>query len=565
MTQPNAAESEVKAEFLPKDFVRDDRCCYSQLIDLKLTESDRSTACYCTACVHINTAICPANCKRFNCLATAARYMDTFEISSPYLNASATKCNQIRSSYLPKFTPYFDIRTRCFDLSEEASRRLTRGEASAGPNLQFDHDHSDAGMRRMLKNVEEEHCRRLRYGLGYSDFNFPETGEGNQAQKWRENFTGLGCRVDRPLQILAIDSILFPAFTENFGIDVFNETHATVAMIVEPDNETVYVLNERLRSNRQQPQSIGKQHLYRFIRDYSDRKLNRYVRSKSPDRVSSRQNCENQLGPDGVTQVLCVPEITAHSFSHFVLDSSKDVVLMHYTPWCGFCSSVAHTYLTVARFFASIPQVLFTRINGDANQLPFEYAVDRYPAIAFYPANRKADHVLYPANMPITTTGLIQFVLANSADLVKWQAALKFCDRDCLQRNLLDYSTKQTRLERQLSLLRDHLPNCPQSFLSSLRDQISKGRQALYAVSTFKSLILDKLGHDRVEPALQTLHDQLQEDMMHIVNHNEQLTTSKHSDDHIEGSINVLYKANKLSAKKLKLPSRVKSSKKDEL
>jgi thiol-disulfide isomerase/thioredoxin len=558
LSQSNPNESELKDRFLPKDFADDDRCCYSQLVDWKLSPSTiEAPRCYCTACVNINSKLCPGNCRRFNCLATASRYLHSFEPT--YVNASLSKCNQIKSSYLPKFTPYFDIQIKCFDLGQPATELLKQTQTNGHVSGQ-EHPHSDQGMRSMLKNVEQEHCQRLRHGLSYSDLNFPDAGEGSQTQKWRENFAGLGCRTDRPLSIIAIDSLLFPAFTENLGIDVFNETHATVAMIIEPQNETIYVLNERLR-HLKQPQSISKQNLYRFIRDFDEQKLNRYVRSKSPDRISSRQNCQSQRNADG-TQVVCVPEISAHSFAEVVLDTNKDVVLMHYTPWCGFCSSVAHTYLTVARFFADIPQVTFTRINGDANELPFEYSVDRYPAIAFYSAGRKTDHVLYPANMPITTTGLIQFVLANSADRVKWQAALKFCDRDCLQRNLLDYGAKQTQLDRQLVSLRDKLRHCPTHLNALIRKQLAKGRQAYYAVATLKDMILNKLRQNSPEKTLQTLHDQLQQDMMHIVNQ-EQLTSDV-SNDELESSSKLQFQTAKMSAKKVKLPSRIKS-KKDEL
>jgi len=113
---------------------------------------------------------------------------------------------------------------------------------------------------------------------------------------------------------------------------------------------------------------------------------------------------QNILAKDSnnMTNVICVPELNSETFTTFILGKSfapyelindhigdllsKDVVVMYYAPWCGFCTSIAHIYLEVARKFAYSNDIIFTRINGDANDLPWEYTVDRYPSIIFFPA-----------------------------------------------------------------------------------------------------------------------------------------------------------------------------------
>ena len=37
-------------------------------------------------------------------------------------------------------------------------------------------EYVDESMQRMLKNFEEQHCKRLSLGLNYNDFNFPDSG-----------------------------------------------------------------------------------------------------------------------------------------------------------------------------------------------------------------------------------------------------------------------------------------------------------------------------------------------------------------------------------------------------
>lgn len=52
--------------------------------------------------------------------------------------------------------------------------------------------------------------------------------------------------------------------------------------------------------------------------------------------------------------------------------------------------------------------------------------------------------------MPITTTSLVQFVLANAQPIVKWQTSFQLCNRSCLLRNLASYSSHSRKMFRRL-------------------------------------------------------------------------------------------------------------------
>ena len=56
----------------------------------------------------------------------------------------------------------------------------------------------------------------------------------------------------------------------------------------------------------------------------------------------------------------------------------------------------------------------------------------------------------YPSNMPITTTSLIQFILANCQPLVRWQASFELCGRRCLLHNLSAYRKQADQVKRRL-------------------------------------------------------------------------------------------------------------------
>ncbi|RWS14982.1 disulfide isomerase-like protein [Dinothrombium tinctorium] len=459
ITNPTSSNS-AAIEWAAANIVEGDTCCHSQIVFWRPHGKPADKKCYCTSCIRVSLAKCPGGCKRFNCLATASRYLASF---NPHdVNHTASFCNEIKSNYQPKFTPYYRIVTSCSGKTpiEDSSLYLGTGENTLFVGNQHKsgglsgsvHKHQDEKVERMIQNIETQYCQRLHLGLNYSDLNFPDSGEGSEgvsfsSQSWRVNFTGLGCRTNKTLKFIALDSILFPSFAENLGIDVFNETHATVAVIVESSNENVYLLNHELAYLTSSTSTINKRIIYEFIKNYTNGSLRRYLKSSIANRVSSSEQCSRESDR---RQVVCVPEVTTDNFETIVLDPKKDVVLMYYAPWCGFCTSIAHIFLSVARFFNDVDEIIFARTNGDKNTLPFEYTVDMYPTIMFFPAERKSESVSFPTNAQITVSSLIQFVLENAQRIVKWKMSFLLCNRKCVIRNLAMHSFQVRSLYRSI-------------------------------------------------------------------------------------------------------------------
>lgn len=273
------------------------------------------------------------------------------------MNTTATFCNQVKAVYQPKHTPYFKISVTCSGVSPQGLDDDQQNMKLSGVGLNDDNEQigtfgksklsqndpslnqRDEKIERMVASFETQYCSRLNLGLNNSDLNFPDSGEGtSSSQSWRSDFTGLRCTTNKSLSFIAMDSILFPSFAESFGIDVFNETHATVAVIFEEANENLYLLNHELSARALNLDSsasvtINKRSIYEFIKNYTAGDLPRYLRSSSV--TSSSENCLKEA--DG-SNIVCVPEVTSDSFKTIVLDSKKDVLMFYYTPWCGFCS-----------------------------------------------------------------------------------------------------------------------------------------------------------------------------------------------------------------------------------
>lgn len=382
-------------------------CCHSQIIKWHLSGNSIHKKCYCTACVHVDVSKCPANCKKFNCFATAGRYLNSFEPLK--INKTASYCNEVSTIYQSKYTPYYKIKVTCsgnlptFDVQSQlsSSSSLYANTNSDDDNFyltnhnniyhsEIDNLFHDERIYHMIKGFDDKFCSRLALGLKYSDFTFPDSGEGSPnifTKNWREGFTGLACKTNRKVKFVAIDSILYSNFAESLGLQILNETHATIALIIESNHKTFYLLDHHASSVCCNSLTINKAAIYEVLKNYAHNQLLPYQASSNGETISSSQEClkQQQTSKD---KVICVPEISSFNFQQIIFSPGKDVILFYYTPWCNYCSSIGHIYLIVAKFFHSTNQVIFTRINADANELPFEYTVDRFPSILIFPSIR---------------------------------------------------------------------------------------------------------------------------------------------------------------------------------
>ncbi|XP_054992782.1 thioredoxin domain-containing protein 11 [Sorex araneus] len=205
------------------------------------------------------------------------------------------------------------------------------------------------------------------------------------------SFTGLGCRTNKTLNMYLLDSNLFWVYAERLGAPG-GARGREFAAIVDLKEESHYVLDPS--------QALMKFTLESFIQNFSllYSPLKRHLMGSASAQVPSRH---------------LITEVTTETFWDVVLQT-QDVLLLYYAPWCGFCPSLNHVFIQLARLLPS-DTVTVARIDVSRNDLPWEFMVDRLPTILFFPCHRKDLSVKYPGDLPVTVPNLLRFILQHSA------------------------------------------------------------------------------------------------------------------------------------------------------
>ncbi|PIO28709.1 hypothetical protein AB205_0087120, partial [Aquarana catesbeiana] len=99
--------------------------------------------------------------------------------------------------------------------------------------------------------------------------------------------------------------------------------------------------------------------LDRFLQDYFDGKLKRYMKSEPIP--------ENNDGP--------VKVVVAENFDELVNDDSKDVLIEFYAPWCGHCKNLEPKYKELGEKLAGDPNIVIAKMDATANDVPPHFEV----------------------------------------------------------------------------------------------------------------------------------------------------------------------------------------------
>ncbi|XP_055963406.1 thioredoxin domain-containing protein 11 [Sorex fumeus] len=241
------------------------------------------------------------------------------------------------------------------------------------------------------------------------------------------SFTGLGCRTNKTLNMYLLDSNLFWVYAERLGAPG-GARGREFAAIVDLKEESHYVLDTS--------QALMKFTLESFIQNFSllYSPLKRHLTGSASAQFRSRH---------------LITEVTTETFWDVVLQT-QDVLLLYYAPWCGFCPSLNHVFIQLARLLPS-DTVTVARIDVSRNDLPWEFMVDRLPTVLFFPCHRKDLSAKFPGDLPVTVPNLLRFVLQHSAP--RGGAPGPGCARSeaGLQRGRISH------LERQVGQLRAEL------------------------------------------------------------------------------------------------------------
>jgi thiol-disulfide isomerase/thioredoxin len=352
----------------PIKLLNNDSCCLNKVIDFQPNNRVGIVKkCSCHICVQVDLKKYPSSGNPFDCQLSVQKHLTPFtpEFDPEEYDKKLNYCSDIKHSFQPRFTPFYHVDIGCF-----AARVETKPNVDVG-----DDDFEDAS---------DISCSKLKLALNYSDFNFPEMTKSHEDLESRKRLTGLGCHSNRSLDFIAIDSKLFPSLAQSVGVDIREESHRTAILILDQKQESLFLLQKRSNGN-----TITKSDIYDFMLKFQEGSLTRFLRT-SKGSISPSEHCLT-TSSKFTKNVVCVPELSSNSFLSSMSKESRtsdDLVVFYYTSWCGFCSSISHVFLSVAKFFAGVDGVAFARINTDNNDLPVTYQVDRYPSIIFFPGVR---------------------------------------------------------------------------------------------------------------------------------------------------------------------------------
>jgi len=83
-----------------------------------------------------------------------------------------------------------------------------------------------------------------------------------------------------------------------------------------------------------------------------------------------------------------VKTVVGKNFDEIVRDSSKDVFVEFYAPWCSHCKKIEPAWEELAGHYANTDDVVIARMDATANKVK-DLTLSGYPSFKFYGKNDK--------------------------------------------------------------------------------------------------------------------------------------------------------------------------------
>ena len=91
--------------------------------------------------------------------------------------------------------------------------------------------------------------------------------------------------------------------------------------------------------------------------------------------------------PENNTDALTI--LVGKNWDDIVMDTSKDVLVKYYAPWCGHCKALAPTWDDLAMHVKDMPDLVIAKFDATANEVE-GLEIRGYPTLKFYPKDNKS-------------------------------------------------------------------------------------------------------------------------------------------------------------------------------
>lgn len=263
----------------------------------------------------------------------------------------------------------------------------------------------------LLKSWQNEKCRIA--GLAREFHPILLTKSVRNTDDTRLNVSGLACKLNSSLALIAMDGLRYYHFAERLGIDISLNKDKTAAVIINQKMEAHHILDG----------PVNAQTLREFIVNFTTNNLPRALNSETT------LDSKKQIKYSDQRYKSSLLELNTNTFFPIVMENNKAVIVFYYSKQCSFCSGISYTLLTVAKMLKSVKALQFTRLDGDLNVLPWAYTMDSYPTVILFPMKRKSESRVFPRDIPVTIPNLINFVLVNLNPSLKLHVMWALCNQ----------------------------------------------------------------------------------------------------------------------------------------
>jgi protein disulfide-isomerase A1 len=201
-----------------------------------------------------------------------------------------------------------------------------------------------------------------------------------------EAATNVAKTVKGKMSFVKLDGNRWSSHAKNFGL-----SGNTPGLVIEDRTKrTKFVYPEA--------DPVTLESLSRFVKSWEDGTL-------APTLKSAEPPAENNAP---------VKVVVGKTFKDIVLDTSKDVFVEFYAPWCGHCKNLAPKWDALGEEFKDNDSIVIAKVDATENDTPAD--IQGFPTLIFYPANNK-EGIVYRGER--TKEALSDYVRQNSATLSK--------------------------------------------------------------------------------------------------------------------------------------------------